>query len=77
MRLTARLATAAAFMGLAALPAQATTVAVTAERMIDVATGARVEKPKSVVWLIDPGVFGRRSRPPWLEVQSGNLSLAW
>ncbi|MCA3710469.1 MAG: amidohydrolase family protein [Phenylobacterium sp.] len=49
MRLTARLATAAAFMGLAALPAQATTVAVTAERMIDVATGARVEKPQVLI----------------------------
>ncbi len=49
MHLTARLATAAAPMGLAALPAQATTVAVTAERMIDVATGARVEKPQVLI----------------------------
>ncbi|MCA3735733.1 MAG: amidohydrolase family protein, partial [Phenylobacterium sp.] len=49
MHLTARLATAAALMGLAALPAQATTVAVTAERMIDVATGARVEKPQVLI----------------------------
>lgn len=49
MRLTVRLAATAAFMGLAALPAQAATVAVTADRMIDVATGARVERPQVLI----------------------------
>ena len=49
MRLTLRLAAAAAVAGLAALPAEAATVAVTADRMIDVATGARVERPQVVI----------------------------
>jgi imidazolonepropionase-like amidohydrolase len=58
MRLTARLAAAAALVGLAALPAlpaqaaqaaQAATVVVTADRLIDVATGARVERPQVVI----------------------------
>lgn len=48
MRLTARLA-AVALLGLAALPAQAGVIAVTADRLIDVATGARVERPQVVV----------------------------
>jgi imidazolonepropionase-like amidohydrolase len=49
MRLTARLAAAAALVGLAALPAQAATVVVTADRMIDVDTGARIERPQVVI----------------------------
>ena len=49
MRLTARLVAAATLVGLAALPVQAATVAVTADRMIDVATGARVERPLLVI----------------------------
>lgn len=49
MRLTVRLAATAALMGLAALPAQAATVAVTADRMIDVSTGARVERPQVLI----------------------------
>ncbi len=49
MRLTARLAAVAALVGLAALPARAATVAVTADRLIDVATGARVERPQVVI----------------------------
>jgi imidazolonepropionase-like amidohydrolase len=49
MRLTARLVAAATLVGLAALPVQAATVAVTADRMIDVATGARVERPLVVI----------------------------
>ena len=49
MRLTARLVAGAALIGLAALPAQAATVVVTADRMIDVATGGRVERPLVVI----------------------------
>ncbi len=49
MRLTARLVAAATLVGLAALPVQAATVAVTADQMIDVATGARVERPLVVI----------------------------
>jgi imidazolonepropionase-like amidohydrolase len=49
MRLTARLVAAATLVGLAALPVQAATVAVTADQMIDVATGARVERPLLVI----------------------------
>ena len=48
MRLTPRLA-AVALVGLAAFPAQAGTVAVTADRMIDVASGARVERPQVII----------------------------
>ena len=49
MRLTARLVAGAALIGLAALPAQAATVVVAADRMIDVATGGRVERPLVVI----------------------------
>ena len=48
MRLTPCLA-AVALVGLAALPAQAGVIAVTADRLIDVATGARVERPQVIV----------------------------
>jgi imidazolonepropionase-like amidohydrolase len=48
MRLTPCL-TAVALVGLAALPAQAGVIAVTADRLIDVATGARVERPQVIV----------------------------
>jgi imidazolonepropionase-like amidohydrolase len=48
MRLTPRLA-AVALVGLAAFPAQAGTVAVTADRLIDVASGARVERPQVII----------------------------
>ena len=47
MRLTPCLA-AVALVGLAALPAQAGVIAVTADRLIDVATGARVERPQVI-----------------------------
>jgi imidazolonepropionase-like amidohydrolase len=48
MRLTPCLA-AVALVGLAALPAQAGVIAVTADRLIDVATGARVERPQVII----------------------------
>jgi imidazolonepropionase-like amidohydrolase len=48
MRLTPCLA-AAALVGLAALPARAGVIAVTADQLIDVATGARVERPQVII----------------------------
>ncbi len=48
MRLTPCLA-AVALVGLAALPAQAGVIAVTADRLIDVATGARFERPQVII----------------------------
>ena len=44
-----RLASLAAVLTLAAPVAQAATVAVTADRMIDVATGARIERPQVII----------------------------
>ncbi|AWM78326.1 metal-dependent hydrolase family protein [Phenylobacterium parvum] len=44
-----RLASLAAALTLAAPVAQAATVAVTADRMIDVATGARIERPQVII----------------------------
>jgi hypothetical protein len=56
MRLTALFATCAA-IALSAFAAEAKTVAVTADRLVDVATGKEADKPQVII--VDGG------SPPW------------
>jgi len=61
MRTTALLAAAA--LAFTAPAAVAATVAVTADRMIDVATGARIDRPQVIITDGRIASVGRRARP--------------